>query len=265
MSRVQFHAFSQRGVGKVHNEDALFLDGTVCQGSVVQEGFVDSSEARWFAIADGVTASTQPRRASRTLLDLLSQMQADSNDTAPISAFLRDLQYRYAAFGADARYRGMASTLVGVRISGNVVTVFNVGDSRAYLLRSGHARLLSRDHSVLNDLIDEGEVSAADAPEAASFLRALTSQFVADPELDGFAIHSVSYTWFKEEKLLLCSDGLTEALSDHEIAALLEGGANPDLRGVYLAARKAGARDDISVLLLSRHGQMASTPDDSVS
>lgn len=65
----------------------------------------------------------------------------------------------HAALGADAELYGMASTLVGVRIVGNAVTIFNVGDSRAYLLtggvNGGPVHILSRDHSLLNDMLTE--------------------------------------------------------------------------------------------------------------
>lgn len=87
----------------------------------------------------------------------------------------------------------MASTLVGVRLFENTVTVFNVGDSRGYLLADGQAHLLSRDHSLVNDLIDEGEITAEQAINSASILQGLTYQFIADAECDDFRVNIATH------------------------------------------------------------------------
>lgn len=75
---------------------------------------------------------------------------------------------------ANAELNGMASTLAGVRLIGNAATIFNVGDSRAYLLTNGEscpqARLLTRDHGMLNDMIDDGEITSEQSENASSFM-----------------------------------------------------------------------------------------------
>ncbi len=72
MRAFQFAAFSQRGRGKLHNEDAVLLDNQLHQGSIREHGIVDISQPRYFAIADGVAIGTLPRVASRRLLEILS-------------------------------------------------------------------------------------------------------------------------------------------------------------------------------------------------
>ena len=145
----------------------------------------------------------------------------------------------------------MASTLVGVRLIGNAATIFNVGDSRAYLLNYGQAQLLSRDHSLLDDMVTEGEITPEQAGSAASILRGLTCQFIADAEFDEFKVKIVTHELQAGERLLPCSDGLNEVLSDAEIAALLVGHSDDDLLNACKASRRVGGTDDFSVIVLT--------------
>ena len=252
--RIAFNSFSHRGSGKSHTEDAMLLDGRVRQGRVREHGEIDASQPRYFAVADGVSSGTLPRTASRRLLELLQTSLEKAAGTASLSALLHQLQKDYVALGANAAFYGMASTLVGVRLLGNVATIFNVGDSRAYLLTHGddgpHANLLSRDHSFANDLVDEGEITQEQSQDAGSFMRGLTSQFIVDAEFDEFKVNVVTHTLQLGERLLLCSDGLNEVLSDTDIATLLVGHSDDDLLNVCKASRGARGTDDFSVIVM---------------
>lgn len=159
------------------------------------------------------------------------------------------------ALGANAELVGMASTLVGVRLIGNAATIFNVGDSRAYLLTDGaegaQAQLLSRDHSLLNDMLMAGEITSKQAENAASITGGLSCQFIVDAEFDEFQVHIATHALQPGERLLLCSDGLNEVLSDVEMATLLAGYSEENLRNACKAARRAGGTDDFSVIVLT--------------
>lgn len=253
--QITFESFSQRGTGKTHNEDAILLAGQVHQGRVREHGAVDAVQPRYFAVADGVSSGTLPRAASRRLLELLQTRLASVGATASLTALLRQVQHDYVALSeSNPQFSGMASTLVGVRLIGNVATVFNVGDSRVYLLtgdaKTNQAKLLSRDHSVLSDLIDDGAITHAQSEAAASFLRGLTSQFICDPDYDEFKVHVSTHAMQHGERLLLCSDGLTEVLSDSQIAGLLHSHGQEDLLNACKASRRAGGTDDFSVIVL---------------
>ena len=253
---IAFTAFSQRGTGKPHNEDAVLLDGEVHQGRVRQHGEVDAtSQPRYFAVADGVSSGTLPRTGSRCLLELLQTRLATAPANASLSALLHQVQQDYVGLSANAELVGMASTLVGVRLIGNVATIFNVGDSRAYLLTGradrAQAQLLSRDHSLLNDMLMAGEITPEQAKHAASITRGLSCQFIVDAEFDEFQVHIATHALQPGERLLLCSDGLNEVLSDVEMATLLSGNSAEDLRNACKAARRAGGTDDFSVIVLT--------------
>ena len=257
MPLITFYAFSQRGTGKAHNEDAVLLAGQIHQGSVRQSGTVDASQPLYFAVADGVAISTRPRTASRRLLELLQTRTHTSLADTPLVPLLRQVQQDYVALAANSELHGMATTLVGVRIAGDTLTIFNVGDSRAYLLTSdtngsSQAHLLSRDHSILNDMLDDGDITRAQSEQATSFMHGLTSQFMADPDYDEFKVNTVSHQWLPGERLLLCSDGLNEVLSDAEIAALLAGDSVEGLlMNTCRASRRASGTDDFSGIVLS--------------
>lgn len=252
---IAFNSFNQRGIGKAHNEDAVLLDGQVHQGRVRENGEVDASQPRYFAVADGVSSGTLPRTASRRLLELLQTRLATAPANASLSSLLHLVQQDYVALSANAELVGMTSTLVGVRLIGHTATIFNVGDSRAYLLtdgaNGGQAQLLSRDHSLLNDMLMAGDITPAQAENAASILRGLTCQFIVDADFDDFNVNIVNHALQPGERLLLCSDGLNEVLSDAEIAALLVGHSDEDLLNACKASRRAGGTDDFSVIVLT--------------
>lgn len=104
---IVFEAFSQRGTGKVHNEDAILLAGQVHQGRVRERGTVDISQPCYFAVADGVSMGTLPRAASRRLLELLQNRLATAAPTASLATLLQMVQHDYAAIGIDATLVGM--------------------------------------------------------------------------------------------------------------------------------------------------------------
>lgn len=256
--QILFNAFSQRGIGKAHNEDAMLLGGKIHQGRVRENGSVHTLIPCYFAVADGVSIGTRPRTASRRLLELFNARVVMAPNIASMSGLLQLLQQDYVSISSDAALYGMASTLVGVRVFGNAATIFNVGDSRAYLLtgdaKAADVRLLSRDHSYLSDLIDDGEITQAQSETAASFMRGLTSQFIADAEFDDFKVYVVSHVMQPGERLLLCSDGLNEILSDTQIATLLVNRGEDDLLNACKASRRVGGTDDFSVIVLEIHG-----------
>lgn len=251
MTNFQYTTFSQRGSGKLHNEDAVLLDGQVYQGSIREHGAVDASQPRYFAIADGVAIGTLPRLASRRLLEILRDHLVLASTTESLSTLLHRVQLDYVALSDNPKLYGMASTLVGVRLLGNAATIFNVGDSRAYLLADGRADLLSRDHSLLNDLMDDGEITAEQTKNAASILQGLTCQFIADAECDDFRVNIATCELQRGERILLCSDGLNEALDDAQIAALFANEPEADLVNIFKAARRAGGSDDFSIIVLA--------------
>lgn len=258
---VFVRCFSKRGIAKARSQDSIMLPGLIQHGTVREYGRLDLSEPRYFAIADGVSSSAAPRMASSRLLLRLHMLAHEAQANTSISELLQHLQKKFSALGDTPENFGMTSTLVGARLVGHTATIFNVGDSRAYLLTDSangcQAKLLSRDHNVLNDMLDDGDITPEQAKNAARLYRGLTSQFTADPAYDELKVNIVTHTLQQGERLLLCSDGLNEVLSDAEIAELFAENSGKALIKAYMASRRAGGRDDFSVIVIEVAG---STP-----
>ena len=157
----------------------------------------------------------------------------------------------FALASADPALRRMGTTLVGgcFRPDGTLLTC-NVGDSRLYRLRDGVLSCLTRDHSVLREQCDAGMIeSEASGPPA---LRGLLTRAVG---VAGWVVPDLTISMAQMGDIyLLCSDGLTEMLTDAEIAEILGVlGGNPPLAAEHLVnlANDRGGMDNVSVIVVS--------------
>ncbi len=145
--------------------------------------------------------------------------------------------------------QGMGTTLIGMWLGKSKAHFAHVGDSRAYLYREGEAHILTRDHTVLRELIDRGELSA-DAPEAAQIGHILTQAVGLEEQV---APDIITLETKRNDVFLLCSDGLSDLLAPPRIAELLNGvdKENLDDRAQKLvqAALEAGGHDNVTVVL----------------
>ncbi|MGH8461897.1 MAG: PP2C family protein-serine/threonine phosphatase [Stenotrophobium sp.] len=250
MTYLEFFTLSSPAPDKVCNEDACLVAGKVAQGRFARGGVLDLMKPAVFAIADGVSRSPAAHQASRQLLKLLAATSADELIQKPRSTLLA-LQDRFTQWGRKRGFAGAATTLVGLCLSETGTLVFNVGNSRAYRFRQGVMRQCSHDHTQLQDMIDAGEITPEQARSAAQLYSGLSSCFVAEPALDEMSVHIDRLSPPGNDTWLLCSDGLTEGLSDDEIARLVDGGDfKTTARRLEKVARLAGSTDDLSLLLL---------------
>ena len=146
----------------------------------------------------------------------------------------------------DPDRHGMGATLTAAWIDGAKLSIAHVGDSRAYLLRSGSLLQLTRDHSLVAEQVRRGILTAAEADESemqSVLLRALGAQ--AEVEVD-----AEEHTLFPRDILLLCSDGLTRVVTEPEIAGTLQAETDPTRASEKLVAlaNERGGPDNISVV-----------------
>ena len=165
---------------------------------------------------------------------------------------------------ANPQLNGMGTTAVGVRITDNRIAVSHAGDSRCYLLRDGELAQVTVDHSLSNFLLALGrELEARYAEQTMSnvIMRALG----LEPEV---AVDTKEFLIQAGDRLLLCSDGLSDMVSDDVIAAKLgEYGVSPDEAASYLVGRAldAGGRDNITVVVMEVGGVTPPLPQSSFS
>jgi protein phosphatase len=149
----------------------------------------------------------------------------------------------------SAEYEGMATTVAAVLVDGDVANLAHVGDSRIYVWSAGEITLLTRDHSWVNEQIENGAIS----PEQA---RSHPLRNVVTRALGGrsdLVVDIQSRRMAEGDMLLLCSDGLTTMVPDDEIARVLgeSGGDVADaVQALVGLANERGGEDNITVVLL---------------
>lgn len=145
---------------------------------------------------------------------------------------------------------GMGTTLVGMWLGKKKAHFAHVGDSRAYVIRDNEAHILTRDHTVLRELIERGELTE-DAPEAAHIGHILTQAVGLEPDITP---DIVTLEVKRRDVFLLCSDGLSDLLPPDRIGELLKGQEDLEASARILveAALAAGGHDNITVVLARR-------------
>jgi protein phosphatase len=149
---------------------------------------------------------------------------------------------------SDRHLSGMGTTLTLAYIVGTDVFVIHVGDSRAYLFRGGKLEQLTRDHTMAQGLADLGAIKPEDVHRHAK--RHVLTNFVGGPTT-GVEPEITTLQLQDGDHLLLCSDGLTEMVSDEEITRVLATSQAPNLAAMALIdlALQNGGRDNVTVAL----------------
>lgn len=147
---------------------------------------------------------------------------------------------------ADASVEGMGTTVTGMLSDGERIALVHIGDSRAYRLREGVLTQLTRDHTFVQSLVDEGRITQAEArvhPHRSVLIRALDGRQEIEPDLSVLDLVA-------GDRVLLCSDGVTDFLTDEEIEQLL-GAETVDAAAVDIvrASLAKGSNDNVTVVV----------------
>lgn len=152
--------------------------------------------------------------------------------------------------GIDSDCRGMGTTMVAALVIDSLAYVLNVGDSRAYLVRADGISRITRDHSVVEDLVARGDITPEQArqhPQKNLITRALGSERNVRADL-------YRQTMMSGDVLLLCSDGLSNLMDDQELLYEVIHGGNMDTccQRLLDIALTRGAPDNVTVVLLQQ-------------
>jgi protein phosphatase len=237
-----------------HNEDTL----VVFQGAYL--GYDTAAPFGFFVVTDGmgghqageVASSLAARLVAHKVLSsvyLPFLLDATPNaDTKPVPEILKSAIEK-ASFQVHERVPGGGgTTLTCALILGRRAYLAHVGDSRAYLLNGREIRLLTRDHSFVNRLIELGELSPEEAtvhPQRHVLYRAVGQQ-------DQLEVDTHQQSLPPGSCLLLCSDGLSGVVSEKEMGAIIASAATPQQACQRLAeaANRAGGPDNITAVLI---------------
>jgi protein phosphatase len=152
----------------------------------------------------------------------------------------------------DPELRGMGTTLVAVALvesnGEERLGVIHVGDSRVYLLRQGELEQLTTDHSLVQELVDEGQLSEAEA-DIHPHRHVLTRALGVDPDV---TVDEIQVLPVRGDRYLLCSDGLPREVSDNQIASVLRRLEQPAVaaKALVAEARARGGNDNITVVVV---------------
>lgn len=245
---MQLAGLTNRGRERARNEDNYFLEedsgiallvvadgmGGHRAGNVASELAVSTAELLWNDLdrTSALSAEEARRLISRLIFDA-NQLILDEADNI-------------------SSRRGMGTTITSGLISENHLTIGHIGDSRAYLIYDGKIKLLTRDHSLLEHLIESGQVKPEDAlnhPQRHVLTRALGTTL--DPEIDITELDLEA-----DSALLFCTDGLTNMVNDDEILAscLKKHGPHSMAESLIELANSRGGHDNITVVIATGIG-----------
>ncbi|MYE22515.1 MAG: Stp1/IreP family PP2C-type Ser/Thr phosphatase [Gammaproteobacteria bacterium] len=223
--------------------------------SVNQDRFAVREELGLAILADGmggakdgdVAAEMAVEATIEHLGEIIHERPVEADDLRAAATLANRRVYDYA--NEDPSRFGMGTTLVIVVFDGQRALVGNLGDSRCYLFTKGILVQVTTDHSVVQRLVDNGEISFAEArnhPER----HVLSTAIGVEPRVQ----MDVSTLYLNDdERLMMCSDGLSDLVDDKQIAMNLRAWGSNAERGVERlvdAAKAAGGRDNVTVVLV---------------
>lgn len=228
---LRYAARSDRGLVRANNEDSVYAG------------------ARLLALADGMGGHAAGEVASQLMIaalahldddepggDLLGKLEAATHEgNATIADHVEE----------DPELEGMGTTLTAILFAGSKLGLVHIGDSRAYLLRDDQLTQITRDDTFVQSLVDEGRITAEQAhthPQRSLIMRALTGNEI-EPTLTVREARA-------GDRYLLCSDGLSDVVSDETIANTLREGTHDESadRLIELALRSGGP-DNVTVIV----------------
>jgi protein phosphatase len=236
---------------------------------LLREGNEDSAYAgpHLLAIADGMGGHAAGEVASSVAISAIAGLDSD----LPADRMLDSLAAAVASANStlhemsveDPSVEGMGTTLTALLWSGATVAICHIGDSRAYLLREGEFHQITRDHTLVQSLVDDGRLSPAQAathPQRSLVMRALQSGTEAEPDLSIIEAHV-------HDRFLLCSDGLSDVVSEDTLRETLTRYTDRDQAVTQLIelAIRGGGPDNITCIVADAVDSDANPPAGQVS
>jgi len=216
----------------------------------VREGNEDAYllEPPLYAVADGMGGARAGEVASQLALQTIAEMQRGGGAKLEEEGRAANTMV-FERANADERYAGMGTTLTAALAGTESMHLAHVGDSRAYLLRAGSLRQLTRDHTLVDRMVQTGEISRSEAdvhPHRNVLLRVLGTEPNVSVDTDDVPL-------LVGDRALLCSDGLTTMVTEDQIRAILEttpGEPQDAADRLVRAANRAGGIDNITAIVI---------------
>jgi serine/threonine protein phosphatase PrpC len=262
MTQMVFFGISDVGLKRTNNEDHFMVADLTQKTYGVKDNCVISQmtnhevgpQGTLLAVADGLGGHDAGEVASQIAVEVTAQAMCCPKDATLSAAkqLFRAVRMAHRTIcrrqDPTSHNRNMSSTLTAVHIGDQVMTVSQVGDSRAYLYSRGCLVKLTDDQTLVGMLLKRGMITEEEArthPERHLILQALGQGENVIPEVKRFPLR------YNDCLLLLCSDGLSAYVTDEQIADILrrEQGEDAQCRSLVDAANASGGKDNVTVLI----------------
>ena len=245
MIAVQSDAQTHPGRKRQNNEDFVTCFEPEDQSDLNNSG-------RLYIVADGVGGASRGERASqyatqKVLYEYYRHPEMEVGER--LARLIQQAGNEIHAFAENSpRFMRMATTMVAAVIKGNTLTVANVGDSRAYLIRDGVVQQITRDHSLVGEMVRDGVMNEQEAKRSKvrnRITRSLGGE--TDVRVDIFRDIPLKVG----DKVLLCSDGFSKYAEKEEIAHLMAQGEPSEITSRLIDfANQRGGSDNVSTIVL---------------
>lgn len=231
---MKIYGMTDKGIVRATNQDSFYID----------------KSGEWCVVADGMGGHNGGETASAMAVSVIKDVLAKKNNDVEDSLRTAIVKANKAVFDksrTETELLGMGTTVVLLRMDKNIAYIAHVGDSRAYYISGEKIVQLTRDHSIVQTLIESGTITkkqAKDHPQKNLITRAVgTDPFV---EID---INRVICT--KGDHILMCTDGLSSFVDDKDILRIVKQNPNAAVNDLVEAANNAGGKDNITAILIN--------------
>lgn len=243
------------GVYEKQNDDraligpVLLTDGTL-SGKTDREDLIA-------AVCDGVGGMAQGYRAATTVLEVFSHLNRPDVSCADIRESIEESNTRLRNLQrTENLFNGLRTTIAGIYTCKDRFIVFNAGDSRVYIFRYKYLMQLSKDHSLVQDLLDLGRITDEEArnhPE-----KNIINKCIGNDERVNPRVREMDGDFSAEDIILICSDGLTDAVTDEEIEEIISEHKEDEnldqcCNRIYEKAIGNGSLDNITIILVRKN------------
>lgn len=252
--RVEAFFFTNKGGVRSNNEDGLVIPGTLISdlSMKIPESYSGEVMNAIFCVADGIGGEQKGEVASQVVLTYLRDHFAEITDEESFNSVVyaaKDQLEAYVEKNPEASNLGC--TLAGVIIQEEKAHVFNIGDCRVYRINGKFFERITKDHSVVQHLLEEGVITEDE-------MRYHPRKNIVTSSISGDGIKDSVHIWFKtiglrdQDQFFICSDGIWECFSQDELEMILQ--KHPGyafLDKVLVAALARQSSDNVTAILLS--------------
>ncbi len=247
---LEIVAQTDSGMLRAHNEDSIAQDAS-CGLVVLADGMGGYNAGE---VASGIAVEVMMAEITRSLKNISpTSRDEETGEELPVALLARSMHKAnasiYEAAQSHSQYTGMGTTIVSALFYDNRMVVGHVGDSRLYRLRGENLKLVTRDHSLLQEQIDCGMISVENARHSQNKNLVTRAVGIDADVLPEIHVHDVEVG----DMYLLCSDGLNDMVEDDDIQSILyamQGNLALAAEQLIQTANDNGGRDNISVILV---------------